>query len=108
DHDRSWRNRVMTVTQDTPVADQGLLARLIGVLIAPRATYAAVAAKPRSLAVLVVVLLVSGLAQGLFLSSEVGQQTALDQQVRSMEAFGINISDQMYDQLEQGIKRAAI
>ena len=25
-----------------------------------------------------------------------------------MEAFGINITDQMYDQMEQGIKRAAI
>ncbi len=57
---------------------------------------------------LLIVLLVSGVAQGLFLSSEVGQQTALDQQIRAMEAFGINISDQMYDQMEQGIKRAAI
>ena len=98
----------MTVTQDTPVADQGLFARIVGVLLSPRATYAAVAAKPRVLGVLLVVLLVSGLAQGLFLSSEVGQQTALDQQVRSMEAFGINVTDQMYDQLEQGMKRAAI
>ena len=99
----------MTVTQhDTPVAEQGLFARIFGVLLSPRATYAAVAAKPRSLGVLLVVLLVTGGAQGLFLSSEIGQQTALDQQVRSMEAFGINITDQMYDQLEQGIKRAAI
>ena len=98
----------MTVTQDTPVADQGLFARTVGVLLSPRATYAAVAANPRVLGVLLVVLLVSGLAQGLFLSSEVGQQTALDQQVRSMEAFGINVTDQMYDQLEQGMKRAAI
>ena len=39
---------------------------------------------------------------------EVGQQTALDQQVRAMEAFGLNITDQMYDQMEQGMKRAAI
>lgn len=98
----------MTVAQDTPVAELGLLARIFGVLVSPRATYAAVAAKPRSLGVLLIVLLVSGVAQGLFLSSEIGQQTALDQQVRSIEAFGINISDQMYDQMEQGIKRAAI
>jgi Yip1 domain len=98
----------MTVTQDAPVADQGLAARIFGVLLSPRATYAAVAAKPRSLGVLLVVLLVSGLAQGLFLSSEVGQQTALDQQIRSMEAFGINVTDQMYDRMEEGMKRAAI
>ena len=98
----------MTVTQDTPVADQGLFARIVGVLLSPRATYAAVAAKPRVLGALLVVLVVSGLAQGVFLSSEVGQQLALDQQVRSMEAFGINITDQMYDQMEQNLGRAAI
>jgi hypothetical protein len=98
----------MTIAQDVPVAEQGLFARVFGVLFSPRATYAAVAAKPRVLGVLLVVLVVSGVAQGLFLSSEIGQQTALDQQIRSIEAFGITISDQMYDQMEQGIKRAAI
>jgi len=67
-----------------------------------------VAAKPRSMAMLAVVLLIVGVAQGLFLSSEVGQQSVLDQQVRAMEGFGINITDQMYDQMEQGMKRAAI
>jgi hypothetical protein len=98
----------MTVAQDTPVADQGLFARIVGVLLTPRATYAAVAAKPRSLGVLAVVLVIIGLAQGLFLSSEVGQELVLDQQIRAMEAFGMTISDQMYDQMEQGMKRAAI
>jgi Yip1 domain len=98
----------MTVAQDAPVADQGLFARIFGVLLSPRETYAAVAAKPRSLGVLAVVLVIIGLAQGLFLSSEVGQQLVLDQQVRAMEAFGLTISDQVYDQMEQGMKRAAI
>ena len=46
-----------------------------------------------------------GVAQGLFLSTEVGQELVLDQQIRAMEAFGMNISDQMYDQMEQGMKR---
>jgi hypothetical protein len=77
-------------------------------LLSPRATYAAVATKPRSLGVLLVVLVVSGVAQGLFLSSELGQQTALDQQIRSMEAFGITVTDQMYDQMEEGMRRAAL
>ena len=98
----------MTVAQDTPVADQGLFARIVGVLLTPRATYAAVAAKPRALGVLAVVLVIIGLAQGLFLSSEVGQQLMLDQQIRAMEAFGMTVSDQLYDQMEQGMKRAAI
>jgi hypothetical protein len=98
----------MTVAHDTPVADQGLVARIVGVLLSPRATYAAVAAKPRSLGVLAVVLAIIAIAQGLFLSSEIGQQLVLDQQIRAMEAFGMTISDQLYDQMEQGMKRAAI
>jgi hypothetical protein len=99
---------VTTGTQEAAVPEQGLFARIIGVLLSPRATYAAVAARPRALGVLVFVLLVIGVAQGLFLSSEVGQQTVLDQQIRAMESFGMTISDQMYDQMEQGMKRAAI
>ena len=98
----------MTVTQDTPVAEQGLFARIFGVLVSPRATYAAVAATPRSLGVAAVVLVIIGVAQGMFLSSEVGQQLVLDQQIRAMEAFGMTISDQLYDQMEQGMKRSAI
>ena len=97
----------MTVAQDTPVAEQGLFARIFGVLVSPRTTYAAVAAKPRSLGVAAVVLVTIGVAQGLFLSSEVGQQLALDQQISAMEAFGMTVSDQLYDQMEQGMKRAA-
>lgn len=97
----------ITVAEPT-VPDQGLFARLIGVLISPRETYAAVAAKPRALAVLAVVIVVSGVAQGLFLSSEVGKQTVLDQQVRAIEGFGVNITDEMYDRMEQGLDRAAI
>jgi hypothetical protein len=98
----------MTVAQETPVADQGLVARIFGVLLSPRATYAAVAAKPRSLGVLAVILVVIGVAQGVFLSSEVGQQLVLDQQISAMEAFGMTVSDQLYDQMEQGMERAAI
>ncbi len=98
----------MTVAQETPVADQGLFARIVGVLLSPRATYAAVAAKPRSLGVLAVVLVVIGIAQGVFLSSEVGQRLVLDQQIRAMEAFGMNVTDQLYDQMEQSMKRSAI
>ena len=97
----------MTEIAAAAAPQPGLLARIIGVLLSPRSTYEAVAARPRSLGVLLIVLLVSGVAQGLFLSSEVGQQTALDQQIRSIEAFGVTVTDQMYDQMEQGMKRAA-
>jgi len=76
--------------------------------MSPRATYAAVAAKPRAFGVVVVVLAVVVLAQGIFLSTEVGQQAALDQNIRAMEAFGINIPDEAYQRMEEGIKNAPI
>jgi Yip1-like protein len=96
-----------TVGQEPP-ATPGLMARIIGVLFSPRPTYAAVAAKPRSLGVVLVVILVMGIAQGVFLSSELGQKIALDTQIKAMESFGVNVTDQMYDRLELGMKRAAI
>jgi Yip1-like protein len=97
-----------TSVQENPPAGPGLLARITGVLFSPRPTYAAVAAKPRSFGVMLVVVLVMGIAQGIFLSSELGQKIALDTQIKAMESFGLNVTDQMYDRLEEGMKRAAI
>lgn len=94
--------------QEKPPAQPGLLARIIGVVLSPRSTYAAVAAKPRSLGVILVVILVGGLAQALFLSSEIGQKVTLDTQIKAIESFGFTVTDQMYDQMERGMKRAAI
>jgi len=84
----------------------GLIARIVGVLFSPRDTYAAVAARPTWLGVLGVVLLIMGAAQYALLSTDVGQQLALDQQVGTMEAFGQTISDEQYDQMKQGMENA--
>jgi hypothetical protein len=86
----------------------GLLARVVGVLMSPRETYAAVAAQPRALGAIVVVLTVVVLAQGIFLSTEVGQQAALDQNVRAMEAFGVELPDEAYQQMEEGMRMAPV
>jgi len=86
----------------------GLLSRVVGVVMSPGDTYAAVAARPRAMGVIVVVLAVVVLAQGIFLSTEVGQQAALDQNVRAMEAFGITIPDEAYQRMEEGIKMAPV
>ena len=61
-----------------------LPARMVGVILSPRATYAAVAARPRVLGALAVVLTVIVAATFLFLSTEVGQQASLDDNVRRM------------------------
>ena len=78
-----------------------LPARMVGVILSPRATYAAVAARPRVLGALAVVLTVIVAATFLFLSTEVGQQASLDDNVRRMEAFGRTVSDTQYAQMEQ-------
>jgi hypothetical protein len=79
------------------------VSRIFGVFFSPRATFADVAARPRSLGVLSVSLVI--VVAGLFLlfKSEVGQQAWIDQQVRGSESFGRTISDQQY----QGMERIA-
>ena len=80
---------------------KSLGARIIGVVIAPRATYADVGARPRVFGALVFVLAVIVAATFVFLSTEVGQQASLDNQVRQLESFGRTVSDQQYQQMER-------
>lgn len=98
----------MTETSSPPApapAEMGLASRLLGTLFSPRQTYAAVAARPRWLGALAVSIVLIMATQYAFLSSETGRQLALDQQVAAMEGFGMTVTDEMYDQLEQGIER---
>lgn len=67
---------------------KSLPARFAGILFAPRATYANVAAHPRWPGMLVVVFLISAAASVALLSTEVGRNAVIDQQVASREAFG--------------------
>ena len=90
----------------TAPALPGLAARLIGTLFAPKDTFAAVAARPRWLGAMAVAIVVMGAAQFALLSTDVGQQLALDQQIGAIEAFGVTISDEQYAQMEQGMDNA--
>ena len=93
-----------------PVAESkgpGLIARLIGVIFSPRATYAAVVARPRVLGAFVITIGIMAITEGAFFTTPVMQEVLMDQQVKTLESFGVNITDQMYDRLEQGIGRAA-
>jgi Yip1 domain len=82
-------------------AGRGLPARIFGVLLSPRATYADVAARPRALGVLAFVVLMGTAAVFLFMSTEVGKNAFLDQQVQQREAFGRPLTDAQYEQLER-------
>jgi hypothetical protein len=86
---------------------QGLAARAFGVVFSPRATYEDVAASPRWLGVLLLVVIVSVVGLAVFLSSERGQMLAVDQEVTALESFGITVSDEMYARMEARAPRAA-
>ena len=80
--------------------------RVLGVIFSPRATYADVAAHPRVLGALAVVLVDRRRrADVAFLSTEVGKDALLDQQIRTMESFGLTVTDQMYARMERAWRR---
>jgi len=73
---------------------------VIGVVVSPRATFADVAAKPRwaSVLILCMVVVISGVF--VLLSTDVGREATLDQQVRTLESFGVKLTDTQYAQME--------
>jgi hypothetical protein len=78
-----------------------LLARMVGVIVSPAATFANVAAYPRWFGVMAVSLLVLAGANYWLLSTPVGQQASLDQQVAQLESFGQTVDDAMYEQMRR-------
>ena len=92
------------IPEETP--DVGLVSRLIGVVFSPRAAYTAVAARPRWLGALLVSGAIFIAAQVIFLSTEVGQNATLDQQIAVMKAVGVNITDQMVQQMQSRLAYA--
>ena len=95
-----------TNTATDPQPDKSLPARIIGILLSPRATYAAVAARPRVLGVLLVVALISAVCVGTFASTEVGQQALMEQQQRQMASFGVQLTDAQQQQMEARMRFA--
>ena len=95
-----------TSTAPPNAPSPGLLSRLIGIAFSPRETYTAIAARPRAFGALAVITLVTAGAQFAFLSTQLGQDLALEQQVRSMEAFGMTIGDEQYSQMASQMQYA--
>lgn len=81
-------------------ASKELQARAVGVILSPRETYAGVAARPRAIGAMLLVIAVSAATLGVFLSTERGQSLWLDRQMTTMEAFGLTVTDTMLAQLE--------
>jgi Yip1 domain len=86
-------------------AAKSVIARFIGIITAPKATFESVVASPKWLGMLVLTTLISAGGAALPMTTEGGRDALLDQQVRTMEGFGMQVNDQTYEQLR---KRNAI
>lgn len=91
-----------------PAAPMSLPARMLGVIVSPAATFANVARYPTWFGVLAISLLALAAAQYAFLSTPVGQQASLDQQVAQLESFGQTVDDAMYEQLKGRLQIGAV
>lgn len=78
-----------------------LLARITGVVIRPRATFAAVVTRPRAAGVLVLLALVSFGAMAAFVATDVGRVALVDQWERTALAFGQPVDDARYAELQR-------
>ena len=90
-------------TADSAAANaqaKSLPARFVGVLFAPRATYANVAAHPRWLGIFLTVFLITGSAATALMSTEIGRNALLDRQIAQQESFGRKMTQAQIDRLE--------
>jgi len=82
-------------------APKGLLARLIGVVTAPKETFQSIVPVPKWLGMLALTTVIVAFFAALPMTTEAGRQAAIDQQVASMKSFGFEVTDQMYAQMEK-------
>ena len=83
-----------------------LAARLFGVILSPRSTFAAIVDRPRPFGALLVVCLLSA-APGVWLSStDLGKRLLLEQQVEGMQSFGITVTDEVVAEMERSLENA--
>lgn len=87
-------------------AQKGLVPRVLGIITSPRETFQSVVTYPRWFGVLALTAVIIAVCTALPLTTDAGKQAALDQNVRAMESMGFNVSDEMYDQMQQGMSRA--
>jgi hypothetical protein len=88
-----------TVQSGADSAPKGLVARFIGVITEPRATFESVAAHPKWLGMLALTTAIILAGSVLPMTTEGGKEALLETQVRQMESFGVQVNDQMYQQM---------
>lgn len=93
-------NTTATAAGSAP-APKGLLARFIGVIIAPKDTFAAVAASPKWLGMLALCAIAMAILVGGFLATRVGQDAWLSQTIETRASMGSPMNDQQIQAMER-------
>lgn len=83
-------------------------ARILGVLLAPRATFRVVARTPSWLAVLLASCLVGAVSSAVVLETTVGRFALLDRWERTAVAFGQSIDDSRYEAMRRASEYGAL
>ena len=78
-----------------------VFSRFIGIITSPRATFESVVAHPKWFGMYMLTAVIIAFGAALPMTTDAGKQAVLDQQVSGMEAFGMQVSDEMYEQLRQ-------
>ena len=78
-----------------------LLARLKGIIIRPRPTFAAVVMRPQAAGALALLTLISFGSTAAFLATEVGQVALVDQWERTALAYGQTVDDARYAEMQR-------
>jgi hypothetical protein len=86
----------------------GLLSRFVGVIFSPKQTFEAVAANPKWLGIMVVVVLLTAGAQAWFMSTEVGRIAAADQAERGMGLARSFVSEEQFARMQEETRRGYI
>lgn len=75
------------VSQPSASADLSLVQRLIGMIVSPQTTFESVVARPKVLGVLLITTVFIALVWFTFLSTEIGRQAFVDQQIQQAERW---------------------
>lgn len=94
-----------TAVESTSPASLSLFARFVGIITGPRATYERVVSRPTWLGMYVLTAAITAFGAALPMMTDTGRQAAVDQQVSTLEGFGMPVTDEEYQQLQN---RAAI
>lgn len=97
-----------TATPQGPSTEpMNVFSRFIGIITSPRSTFQNVVARPSWLGMYLLTAFIIAIFAALPMTTDAGRQATLDQQVSQMEAFGMEVSDEMYEQMRQRTQYAA-